>query len=90
MYRLELGLGLRTGNGLYPFFSALKSDEHQYVAMTLVAIWCVTNCGFHPAPTSPTSSVNRVTGDMKRRESNETRKIISHELAIDTEDWRVT
>ena len=41
--------------------------------MQLVAMWCVTYCGFHPAPSSPTPLVGHVTGDMKRCESNETR-----------------
>ena len=43
-----------------------------FVAMPLVAMWCVTYCGFHPAPSSPTPSDGHVTGDMKRRESNQT------------------
>ena len=33
---------------------------------------CNLYCGFHPAPSSPTPLVGHVTGDMKRRESNET------------------
>ena len=43
------------------FFSTLKSDEH-YAAMPLAL----------SRDPGPTPSVGHVTGDMKRRESNET------------------
>ena len=55
------------------FFFALKSDEHPMRLMLLVAMWC--KCDVMCAPTrepGPTPSVGHVTGDMKRRESNET------------------
>ena len=65
MYRLGLRLGLGSGNGFYMFllffFSTLKSDEH-YAAMPLALT----------RDPGPTPSVGHVTGDMKRRESNET------------------
>ena len=49
------------------FFSTLKSDEHFYAAMPLAL----------SRDPGPTPSVGHVTGDMKRRESNETQiKII--------------
>ena len=47
------------------FFPALKN----YAVVPLVAMWCVTYCGFHPARSrdpAPTPSVGHVTGDMKR------------------------
>ena len=82
MYRLGLGLG--TGNGFY-FFCCFKKWRTPYAAMQglwRMAMWCMMYCGFHPAPSSPTPSVGHVTGDMKRRENNET------QLTIDTEDGR--
>ena len=51
-------------------FIPSKSNGHHLWRVCGV---CVTYCGFHPAPSSPTPSVSHVTGDMKWRESNETR-----------------
>ena len=46
--------------------------------MPLVETWCVMYCGFHPALSSPTPSVGHMTGDMKRRESNQTHSRTCH------------
>ena len=47
---------------LFLLFSTLKSDEHlMWRCHALVAMWCVTYYGFHPAPTSPTPLVGDVT-----------------------------
>ena len=57
--------------GLVLFLFFLKV-MNTLAAMPLVAMWCVMYCGLYSAPSSPTSSVGHVAGDMNRCEINKT------------------